>query len=78
VVDDTGCGSPRNAGPDFSSPFSPPGQTLAARGLGLTVVKSIVDEHGGTITVLSEKNIGTRFTVHFPVAGAARVKGFVA
>jgi signal transduction histidine kinase len=42
------------------------------------VVKSIVDEHGGAVGVSSQKNAGTRFTVHFPVAGAARGKDGVA
>ena len=78
VVDDTGCGIAEELLGQIFEPFFTTWADAGGAGLGLTVVKSIVDEHGGTITVLSEKNIGTRFTVHFPVAGAARVKGFVA
>lgn len=35
-------------------------------GLGLAVVKSIIDEHHGTISVESKKGDGTRFTIDIP------------
>jgi PAS domain S-box-containing protein len=35
-------------------------------GLGLSVVKSVVDKHGGTVTVTTRKGIGTTFTVRLP------------
>jgi len=37
-------------------------------GLGLTIVKEIVDQHGGRILVESEEGLGTIFVVHLPVA----------
>jgi PAS domain S-box-containing protein len=41
------------------------------RGLGLAVSHSIVTNHGGAITVDSQPGLGTRFTIHLPVAKQA-------
>jgi signal transduction histidine kinase len=35
-------------------------------GLGLYIVKHIVEAHGGTIAVVSSKEAGTTFTVRLP------------
>jgi signal transduction histidine kinase len=35
-------------------------------GLGLAIVRSIVDMHGGTVSVETGTDIGSRFTVHLP------------
>lgn len=37
-------------------------------GLGLSVVKSYMEENGGTVSFESEENVGTTFTLFFPVA----------
>ena len=42
------------------------GRTVPGTGLGLSVVKSLVDLHGGSITVESEPDQGSRFTVRIP------------
>ncbi|MDO8408005.1 MAG: sensor histidine kinase [bacterium] len=39
----------------------------AGTGLGLYVVKNIVEGHGGSIAVLSEENAGTTFAIDLPI-----------
>lgn len=38
-------------------------------GIGLTLVRGIVEAHGGAVTVTSSPDLGTRFTVDLPVEG---------
>lgn len=40
---------------------------IPGTGLGLAIVKQAVERHGGTISVASEINVGTTFTVTLPV-----------
>ena len=35
-------------------------------GLGMSIVKGLIDEMGGTITVTSEKNVGSKFVIVIP------------
>jgi signal transduction histidine kinase len=42
------------------------------RGLGLAVAKRIVDQHGGTIRIVSPPGEGTNFHLRFPLSGAAQ------
>ncbi|OGU68806.1 MAG: hypothetical protein A2499_06635 [Stygiobacter sp. RIFOXYC12_FULL_38_8] len=44
-------------------------------GIGLSIVKQLVESFGGSITVNSEKEAGTTFTITFPVAHSAKKKG---
>ncbi|MCA9364937.1 MAG: PAS domain-containing protein [Candidatus Moranbacteria bacterium] len=41
-------------------------------GLGLYIVRSIVDQTGGTIWFVSRENVGTTFFVLFPVSGMSK------
>jgi NtrC-family two-component system sensor histidine kinase KinB len=52
----------------FAAHFQAPGGHPGSAGLGLTIAKRIVEEHGGQIGVASEPGAGARFWVRFPVA----------
>ena len=41
---------------------------IQGTGLGLPIVKAIVEAHGGTIAITSEPNIGTSFGISLPLA----------
>ncbi|HQO08843.1 MAG TPA: tetratricopeptide repeat-containing sensor histidine kinase [Clostridiales bacterium] len=43
----------------------------AGQGLGLSIVKNIVDTYGGFISIRSEKNEGSTFRISFPVSDNA-------
>jgi two-component system sensor histidine kinase FlrB len=64
---DQGCGI---TAADLERIFQP-GFSGSAKGpgLGLAVCMHIVEQHGGKITVLSAPNVGSTFTLEFPVIG---------
>jgi signal transduction histidine kinase len=51
------------------------GRRAAGSGIGLAVVKELVDAHGGTVTVESPPEGGARFCVHLPTAATYEVSG---
>ena len=64
-VSDTGCGiSPENQARLFREFFT---TKERGYGLGLHIVNTIVERHGGTIQVKSEIGKGTTFTLHLPI-----------
>lgn len=69
VIADTGPGIPVEAQQQIFEPFF----TTKTRGtgLGLTVARRIVEEHGGTIKVQSEAARGTCFVISLPVTQRA-------
>ena len=67
VVADTGYGiAPENLARIFE-PFFTTKPLGEGTGLGLAMLKGIVEEHGGSITVDSEPGRGTSFTIEIPV-----------
>lgn len=72
-VADTGIGlDSREKGRIFERFYRVPSRTLEkveGTGLGLTIAKSLVELHGGSIGVESEPGEGTTFTVTLPLAG---------
>ena len=72
-VADNGCGIPESEQTKLFERFFRSSSTehVQGTGLGLTVVRSIVEAHGGSISCRSEEGKGTEFTFTLPTAVAA-------
>lgn len=66
VVEDDGIGMQPDAAARAFEPFFSRWPDSQGTGLGLAVVKAIVDAHGGTITLASTPDTGTRIEVQLP------------
>jgi signal transduction histidine kinase/response regulator of citrate/malate metabolism len=71
-VVDTGRGIPAHQLDDVFQPFSTAstGGTRVGAGLGLSIVRQIVDLMGGTTSLSSEVGLGSTFTVRVPLVAA--------
>ncbi len=68
TVEDNGPGIPREEQERLFAPFTTgPHQDAASMGLGLYIVKSVVEAHRGRVEVDSEPGRGTRITLCFPL-----------
>ena len=71
TVTDTGMGIPEEELPHIFERFfrgeEPRTMQMSGTGLGLAIVKEIVELHGGQVTVESEREVGTTFTVRLPL-----------
>ena len=67
TVNDTGIGISKEELPQIFKKYHQADRNVRGYGLGLTIVKQIVDAHKGNIEVASEVNKGTTFTITLPL-----------
>ena len=69
TITDTGCGIPPQHEKDIWDPFF----TTKERGmgLGLAIVRGVIERHGGEIRLESYPGHGTRVTLALPLSSAA-------
>ena len=72
MIEDSGVGIPKEQQSRVLERFESHSQGSKHRGagLGLSIVKSLVELHGGSMSLDSEPGRGTRVTVRFPESGA--------
>ena len=79
-IADTGIGIAQEALKTIFEPFervdSPAVRAIEGTGLGLPIVKSLIESHGGTLTVESEVGIGTTAKVAFPIERVVKTSAF--
>lgn len=70
IISDTGKGIAAEDLPHIFDKFHQVGEVNTRStdgvGLGLFIVKNLIDQHNGSIDVESSENEGTQFTIHFP------------
>jgi PAS domain S-box-containing protein len=72
-VRDNGAGIPASARPRLFQVFQRFHPDLASGdGMGLAIVKRVVEHHGGRVWAESEEEVGTTFHVELPAAGDSR------
>ena len=67
IVQDTGVGMSSEIIQQMYEPFFSTKETELGTGLGLTMVYNIVNQFNGFIDVVSTLNVGTIFSVYFPI-----------
>lgn len=71
-VKDNGRGMNERTQKKIFDPFFTTRRGQGGTGLGLSIAYRIIEEHGGTISVASRTDVGTTFTMAFPVKQAAK------
>jgi signal transduction histidine kinase len=71
-VEDTGIGIPAASLPHIFESYRQAHRDRGGTGLGLSVVRGVVQAHGGRVTVESQEGKGSRFTVLLPRRGEPR------
>ncbi|MCX7982984.1 MAG: ATP-binding protein [Syntrophales bacterium] len=77
-VEDNGRGMTREIMENLFHPFFTTRRDTGGTGLGLSISYGIVKEHGGTIGVLSQPGVGSRFTVFLPIEPKKELRLFPA
>ena len=67
LFSDNGCGIKKQVMPRIFDPFFTTKEIGKGTGLGLSICYSIIVKHGGKISVKSQVNEGTTFTIKLPV-----------
>jgi CheY-like chemotaxis protein len=71
TVLDSGAGIPEGVQPRLFEPFFTTKENRKGTGLGLPVVKSIVDAHGAGLVIVTSQSFGTAFNIYFPASPEA-------
>ncbi|MDP4090957.1 MAG: HAMP domain-containing sensor histidine kinase [Bacillota bacterium] len=70
IIQDNGIGIPMELKEDIFHAFVRADTSRAlydnGTGLGLAITKKVIEKHGGTITLESDSNMGTKFTITLP------------
>ena len=67
IVEDDGCGIPEHMRTRIFSTFWTTKEQGKGTGLGLAIVKKLVEKYDGAIEVDSEKDVGTKMRLSFPL-----------
>lgn len=67
TIADNGCGMPEEVRNNIFDPFFTTKDVGKGTGLGLSITYGIMEKHNGHISVESEPNVGTTFTIELPV-----------
>ena len=70
-IEDTGHGIPEDKVDQIFNPFYTTKEPGKGTGLGLFIVKQVVERNGGRISVKSKEGVGTTFTLEFGVSEKA-------
>jgi two-component system, NtrC family, sensor kinase len=74
-IQDNGSGIPRQVLPKIFDPFFTTKEIGKGTGMGLSISYKIITEHGGTISVDTEEDIGTVFSIELPASLPQEISG---
>ncbi len=77
-VTDTGCGIPDELCTRVFDPFFTTKEVGRGTGQGLSLARSIIERHAGSLTLASKVGHGTTFTIKIPITGRGETHGSAA